>query len=32
MSFWWYLALLLGVAAIVESVLAFQYLRTDRTA
>ena len=31
-SFWWYLAILLLGAAIAESVLAIQYLRTDRTA
>ena len=32
LSFWWYLAILLAAASIVESVLAFQYLKTDRTA
>jgi hypothetical protein len=31
-SFWWYLAILLLGAAIVESVLAIQHLKTDRTA
>lgn len=31
-SFWWYLALLMFAAGIVESMMAVQYLRTDRTA